>query len=720
MLRIFLQYLACCRIEFDFELLPIASFKIGLANLLGVYMKVSDVLAANQSRFIFSATTLGKLGVYSFNGHEQVNQPYKFDIELVSRSSNLSLNSCLGSEATLEVYDDSGGVRFINGVIMQMEQLHTANTFTHYSCILVPRFWFLSETQNHKIFQNKTVPQIIEEVLHGHGFSDESYSFHLAYKYPKREYCVQYAESDLSFITRLCEEEAIYIYFTHEKHSHCICFSDHTPGSPLITGNSEVIYHRGSGTVADTATISRWRTGQKIQSNKVQYREWNFSAPFLDLTSSISEHDPKKAPVPTGMNMERYQFPHLYQTTEEGKRYAEIEIQRQLTFQHWGVAVSNISRFNPGCIFTLTKHPRREDNRRWWIYSVSHQGEQPGVLEHEAPDDRGLLYYSESKVLPDDIRFVPPIAHRKKRIKGVQSAIVTGPASEEIYTDEYGRVKVQFHWDRLGRHDANTTCWVRVAQGWAGTGYGMLAIPRIGHEVFVEFLEGDPDRPVITGRGYHKENKVPYALPENKTRTIFKSMSTPGEDGVPRGFNELRIEDKAGSEEVYIHAQKDVNTLTENDWKDVINNDRHQTVKRNTYVQTDGETHETLIGARKTELHSNDNTTVHGDSHAHYQGKWLAKSDDEIHFKAGIKAVVEAGMEMTLKVGSSFIKITPAGIKLNGPSINLNGSGAAAGAGTGASPLLPADAEPVERSLAPVSMSCSCRLAAGKPFIEIG
>jgi hypothetical protein len=293
--------------------------------------------------------------------------------------------------------------------------------------------------------------------------------------------------------------------------------------------------------------------------------------------------------------------------------------------------------------------------------------------------------------------------------------VVTGPAGEEIYPDEYGRVKVQFHWDRLGKMDENTSCWIRASQGWAGSEYGTMAIPRIGQEVIVSFLEGNPDRPLITGRVNNALNMPSYDLPKHKTRTVFKSMSTPGEEYQPRGFNELRIEDQRGVEEIYLHAEKDVNLHVKNDWKEHILHDQHCTVDHCTYVKTDGETHETLKGPRKTELFADDNCTVHGNSHLVIDDKWLARVGDELHIRAGGKIVFEAGMELTIIVGGHWIRITPAGITTS-PIVHV-GSGSP-GIGSGASPLLPLGSVVTEVAQAPRSQLCALKAALDSPICK--
>lgn len=655
--------------------------------------------SANQPWFTFSiACSPDPLpyAVYAFHGTERVNEPFEFHIEFIARDSNLPTTKFLGREGLLSVADKSGGTRLVHGVIRQMRQLHTGNRFTHYQCVLVPRLWFLKETVNHRIYQGDTVMQIIDDVLKTQMFVFDSYEFELRRTYPPREYCTQYGESDLHFLSRLCEEEGIVFFFAHTREKHCLIFSD-TAGGPPIPGEADIRFFPGSGNVADTSVISRLTHQQRINSDSASYREWNFLKPEADLEANANEPDWVKAPAPVAMRMESYHFPHIYQEKEEGQRYADIQLARQLVLREWIEGVGEAARMTPGHTFGLHGHPRPELNRRWWIRDVAHEGEQPGVLEQEAPAERGLRYHASFAAIPAETRFVPEIAHEKKRIGGVQSALVVGPEGEDIHVDPYGRVKVHFHWDRRDRRNRAVSCWVRVSQGWAGGNYGALAIPRIGHEVLVAFLEGDPDRPIITGRVYHAVNSVPYELPAHKTRTVLKSCSSP--DG--GGFNELRIEDRKGREEIYVHAEKDWNIHVGNDWKEHVLHDRHASVDNNLFAEVRGETHERYHGPRKTELSAGDHLTVHTDRQERIGGKWLTRVGDEVHIKAGAKIVLEAGTEITLKAGDSFIRLDPSGMRSLGQEIGLN-SGGSPGVGSGAAPELPAQSVKPDEGTVPV------------------
>ncbi len=313
----------------------------------------------------------------------------------------------------------------------------------------------------------------------------------------------------------------------------------------------------------------------------------------------------------------------------------------------------------------------------------------------QADDSFNQGYRNRFSATPWDIPYRPPLQHPKPRILGSQSAVVTGPQGEEIHCDQYGRVKVQFHWDREGQADDTTSCWLRVSSSWAGDRYGGIAIPRIGMEVLVTFLEGDPDQPLVSGCLYHAEHVVPYDLPANKTRTVFKTLSSPGGGG----YNELRIEDRKGQEQIYIHAQKDWDENVEHDQKIRIGHERHDTVEANSYTELKAEEHRTTHADRKTEIRANDHLTVATTQHVKLGTGQFVEAGNEIHLSSGLKVVLEAGAELTFKAAGSFIKLDASGVTLVGPQIKIN-SGGGPGSGTGAapaSPLLPhqADTAPV-------------------------
>lgn len=639
-------------------------------------------LDANQSWFTFSAAS-ANYAVYAFRGTERVNEPFEFTIHFISENSNLPTASLLGMEGTLTVADRSGKSRFVHGIISQIRQLHTGIRFTHYQCLLVPRLRFLQECVGHRIYQRMDVKQIIDDILTRQKFAPELYELRLSGTYKLREYCTQYGESDYHFLCRLCEEEGIAFFFEHTENRHCLVFTD-SAGGPPIAGEADIRFYSGSGTVADAPVISRVTHQQRINGDRAAYRDWNAMAPTDNLDVSRSETDRNKAPTPTAMTLETYRYPHIYQERKDGEHYAEIQLARQLVFREWLEGTTDASRMTPGQVFGMHEHPRADLNRQWWLYEVVHQGDQPGVLEEEAPEERGHRYTASFAAIPAQTRFVPEIRHEKPRVAGVQSALVTGPEGEDIYTDKYGRVKVRFFWDRRDKSDDTASCWLRVAQGWSGSGFGMLAVPRVDSEVLVSFEEGDPDRPIVTGRAYHAGMPLPCELPAGKTRTVLRSQNSPG--GI--GSNELSIEDKFGEEEIYVQALRDLSFFVLHDWSDLVAHDRLNLTKNDVSIGIMGETHAVHRKSRKTEITDDDHITIHGDRQERIDRRWLVDTKKQVHIKAGTKLVLDAGTELTLRVGSNFIKIDPSGVRIKGKMLRLN-SGGSAGKGTPAKPEQP-------------------------------
>jgi type VI secretion system secreted protein VgrG len=547
-----------------------------------------------------------ELDVLQFEGHEGMSQLFEFEVAFAS-AIDFDFASIVrkGATLTVEVGDDDTS-RLIKGIVSRAEQTNVGRKSSEYRLTLVPHAWLLLHRMDCRIFQTMTVPQIVEAVLKGAGLSSgDDYKLSLRQTYVVRDYCVQYRESDWDFVSRLLEEEGIYYFIDTTK--DVLVFGDDTGGYPPIAGKATLDFRPGAGALGGTTApgdhVLTFQFAEHVRSGKTTLRDWNFLKPALSLEAS------KVASV--NDDLELYDFPGEYQAKADGDTIAQTRLQEQGAGVAVGGGDSTCSRLAPGNTFTLAEHDRESFNANYVVTRVSHRGtnaEAQKLADGEGPEE--VVYNNQFEVIPASTLFRPPRVTRRPHIHGVQTAQVVGPAGEEIYVDENCRVKVQFHWDRKGALDDKSSCWVRVAQSWASQSFGAMFIPRIKDEVVVTFLEGDPDQPLIVGSIYHGTNVPPYGLPANKTRSTIKSKSSPqGGDG----YNELRFEDKKGSEEVYIHGQKDWTILIENDKNQTVGHDETAHVKHDRTKNVDNDQTATIGHDDTLEVKNDQTMTVDHD-----------------------------------------------------------------------------------------------------------
>jgi type VI secretion system secreted protein VgrG len=639
---------------------------------------------ANQTHFSLSIEGASHdLQVLEFTGREAISQPVVFELELVSERPDLELEALLHRPAFLALSQAGNG---IHGHIYRVTQGESGKRLTRYHLSLRPQLAYLAHRINQRIFQHLTVQRIISQVLEEHGIQANAYQFQLGSVYPEREYCVQYDESDLHFVQRLCEEEGIHYHYQHSDQGHVLVFGDDQTPFPKLAPTA---YQQDSGLVADEPVIKRFGVRVETRSNRVSRRDYDFEKPKLLL-----EADAKSSFNP---DLEDYDYPGRFVERERGKHLSQRALERHRHDFELAEGESDQSQLVSGHFLAFTDHPRASWNDLWLLTEIHHQGKQPQVLEEAVTEhgeaDGGFQqgYRNRFTATPWAVPYRPLLNHPKPRILGSQSAVVTGPAGEEIHCDQYGRVKVQFFWDREGQADDKTSCWLRVSSSWAGDRYGGIAIPRIGMEVLITFLEGDPDQPLVTGCLYHAEHVVPYELPANKTRTLFKTLSSPGGGG----YNELRIEDRKGAEQIYIHAERDWDENIEHDQKIRIGHERHDRVEANSYSEFKAEEHRTTHADRKSEIKANDHLSVGQNQHIKIDTGQFISAGQDIHLSSGQKVVLEAGSELTFKAAGSFIKLDASGITMVGPIIKIN-SGGGPGSGSGAAPVLPVIPKPAD------------------------
>lgn len=551
---------------------------------------------ANAPRFTFKVGAT-ELMVIDFNLREQISAPFETVLNLCSEDE-IKFEDVIGKTAllTLESVDAD---RYVHGIVGKFVLTGMNGRFYLYQAHVYPQVWLLSLEQDCRIFQQKSVPDIVKDVMEQSGITGDLFDFRLQGNYASREYCVQYRETDLNFISRLLEEEGIFYFFEHSSEKHLMVFGDGVVNYQPITGEAQVIFNPGSAMVAEEEAVVTFHLARQIRTGKYTLRDFNFEKPALDLTADNTDQENKK--------LEVYDYPGEYSVPEDGKRLAQVRLQQAVMYKDKAEGSSVVPRLTPGFTFKLSSHAMESFNQEYLLVAVSHRGAQPQVLAERTASDNGTSYENELLAVPSSVTIRPEKLSVKPIIEGVQTAIVTGPSGEEIYTDKHGRIKVQFHWDRLGRKDDKSSCWIRVSQGWAGAGWGAIFIPRIDQEVIVDFIEGDPDRPIITGRVYHGTNTPPYSLPGDKTKSTIMSDSSMGGGG----SNEIRFEDKKGSEEVYLHGQKDWTIAIVNDKNQTIGHDETMSVSNNRTKNVGVDQSET-IGSNKTIVVGSNHTETVG------------------------------------------------------------------------------------------------------------
>ncbi|WP_319577111.1 type VI secretion system tip protein TssI/VgrG [uncultured Desulfobacter sp.] len=567
------------------------------------------------TRHIAIDTPLGEdvLLLQRFSAHEEMSCLFTFDLDLLSKDYEIDFEDIIGQNVTVSMELPGGGKRYWNGFINRFEQVvSTRRKFAQYEATMVPWLWFLTLTSDCRIFQEKTVPDIVKKVFKDLGFSD--IEDRLSPGYRTWNYCVQYRETHFNFVSRLMEQEGIYYYFLHEKGKCTIVLCDSLSKHDKYGDYGEIKYIPDTSHSSLQERISDWAIQKQVLPGKFAHTDYNFEKPSTSLMST--EKDQKSH---ARGKYEIYDFPGEYPEKADGDRYAKVRME-ELAHAHEVCTGQSDSRgLCSGYKFKLSNHPRGDQNREYLILSTDYQAAAENYETSGGIDDMCACFFT---VIPGAVQYRQERKTPKPVIQGTQTAVVTGPAGEEIHTNKYGQVKVQFHWDREGKNDENSSCWIRVRQTWAGKGWGGLYIPRIGQEVIVDFLEGDPDQPIVVGTVYHATNMPPYDLPAEKTKSTLKSDSTIGGGG----SNEFRFEDKKGSEEVYLHGQKDWTIAIENDKNQTIGHDETMSVGNNRTKTvgvdqsesigknksiTVGTNHDEKVGANKTEtIGANKSLTV--------------------------------------------------------------------------------------------------------------
>ena len=709
-------------------------------------------MATQKREIVFTPPSgTGELLFRRMQAREELGRLPEYTVELLRLSKDAKViraSSLLGKVATVSMMLDDDSLRHFNGHIVRFVQGATRGRFDVFHAELRPWLWFLTRTSNSKIFQpDKTVVDIVKAVFAG--YAGHSVENKLTATYRPRAFRVQYRESDFNFVSRLMEEEGIYYYFKHTASGHTMVLCDGLSGHEPIEGGELV-----NAESTDNLTVNHawdWRRIDTIQSLKYAHGDHDFQTPTTVLTTTASVAVSGMSDKPADLEVfdypGGYDDPHVKEAAgskDQGTAWAKL---RADDFAARQAVSSGLSMYRPvavGLTFDLTEHAQKGP----YLVTTADYELDLGDAEGRSDQDAGPMFKCRFEAIPKNTRFVSQRLTERPFVHGLQTAVVVGKKGDDIHTDEYGRVKVKFRWDRIGTADENGSCWIRVVHPWAGPGFGMVALPRIGHEVVVSFVDGDPDRPIITGSVYNGINRSAYKLPEHATVSGIKTRSSKG--GKVDTANEIRFEDEKGKEYIWFQAEKDYFRLVKNDafdfvkknetlkveltrkevigenWyvdvgKDVMHNlgkDLHVKVAADIFL-TGGATYQVQIAkdlsvkvggdagiaiGNSADIKSGGDMAVYSDGVMHLKAaqNLLQQAGQKLSLKAGMSISMEAGMTITLKAGPSFISIGPGGVDISGPMVKINsgGSGGAATAVKAASPTAPAEAKKQDELIA--------------------
>jgi type VI secretion system secreted protein VgrG len=667
-------------------------------------LEVTASLTYSQTgRAIRVETPLGPdmLLLESFEGEDEIAGGFCYTLSMLGKDPSLSPAKMMRMPVKVKMTLSDGGTRVINGMISKFRTKELAEGLTVYEAEIRPWWWFYSLTEDFRIFQNQSIPDIVKAVLKGGPLS-----FKCIKPHPPHEYRVQYGESHLDFVQRLMEEEGIF-WFAEHTDDQCtlVVADDNSAIKPVVKLRMSTVAHD----TEDEFVLGSFFTEQNVRVGQYTATDYNFETPSTTLLSHVSGKDASEV----------FEFPGGFETKDDGTRLSRLRHEEILAEQVEAEGVGRCRAVRVGARVEISKHSNASANGTYLVTSVK---EVANLGDFRSAGDPGFSYHTTFTATPVDTPYRPERSTPQPRAVGYETAVVVGPAGEEIFTDKYGRVKVQFFWDRQGKKDDKSSCWMRVSTAWAGKGWGAIHTPRIGQEVLVAFLNGDPEDPIIIGRLWNAEQMPPYSLPSNKTQSGIKSRSTL--QGSPDNFNEIRFEDKKGSEEVYIHAEKDKKIVVEHDRTSSVGHDNSEEVKNDEQVHIGnnqslsvgknqtisvgddrsvsvgkdetydvGKNRSTSVGEgdrltvgkdRSEDIGKNDTLTV-GENRKSTVGKddeitveqnrstSIGKSDE---LKVGKNLLIDVAEEVVIKTGDASITMKKDGtITIKGKDITLNGSG---------------------------------------------
>ncbi|MER9595807.1 type VI secretion system tip protein TssI/VgrG [Mesorhizobium sp. M0244] len=603
-------------------------------------------------------------------GRDEISRCFAYTVGFVSTDHDIDPLKMLGGAVSIE--GESDPKRWFSGLVSEFRLTRIEDRLAYYEAVARPWLWFLGNTTDCRIFQNMSVVEIVEEVFSK--YSTAKFEKRLQGSYSSREYCVQYDETDLDFVQRLLEHEGILYFFEHGEGKHTLVLADAMSKLKPAPGYEKVPYHfEGQGSRRDVEYITEWIPGSSVRPGAYVHTDYDFKKPGADLMA--------KSAQPFGHKFaagENYRQPGAHLEVGRGDSLAAIRREEIQAVHQRIAAVGTVRGLYSGCTFKLDGFPREDQNQEYLVVSAEYRLFDPGYRAHADVESENFKVILG--VAPTALPYRPPRVTTRPIMRGPQTATVVGPSGEEIFTDKYARVKVQFHWDRLGKKDQNSSCFVRVSQTWAGSGWGFIQIPRIGQEVIVDFIEGDPDLPIITGRVYNAAQMPPYGLPGNATQSGWKSDSSKGGGG----YNELMFEDKAGSELVNFQAQKDHHLLIKHDRNKLVQHDQSDRIDHDAKHSV-GHNLDEDVGNNKTVKVGVDQTTNIGSNDTETVGvnrSLTVEANETIHVVSNSTENIDAnhsqtvGIVQTITVGAARVDTVGAAEtrSVGGPQVNTIGA----------------------------------------------
>ncbi|USX24009.1 type VI secretion system tip protein VgrG [Oxalobacteraceae bacterium OTU3CINTB1] len=625
---------------------------------------------ANRDISVTSALADDTLLFHSMSGTEQLGRLSEYRVQMSSAKKDIKIGDVLGKPMGIHVNLADGGVRHFNGVVTRFRSNGWDGDAAAYEAIVHPWLWLLTRASNCRIFQDLSVPDIVAEVCGAPAYGGlvDLSAGALSGSYAKLPYCVQYRETDFNFVCRLLEGAGIYFFFTHDADKHTMVLADSYGAHVPIPGDALKFSSEDRRLSTDDEMVYAWSASGEIESSAFALNDFDFEKAAASNSGGLLVKSTIAAPFEQSA-FEMFDYPGGYTLAADGTALARGRMESLHGQGERIDATSNARALCTGRLFTLAEHPREDQNRS---YLVTEAGYAIKGADYRSGGG-GVEFQVTLAAIGTAFAFRPLPVARKPVVQGPQTAMVVGKAGEEIWTDKYGRVKVQFHWDRLGKDDEKSSCWVRVSQSWAGKGWGTMFIPRIGMEVVVEFLEGDPDRPLITGCVYNSDALPPYALPAEQTKSTLKSNSSKGGEG----FNEVRFEDKKGSEEVFVQAEKDYNRVVKNNdtlkvgFEKADKGDQTIDIKNDQALTIGNDQRETVKNDQTIDIGNDQKETVKNNQTVAIGGEQKVDVDGAQKIKVGTTIAIEAGTSIELKVGGSSIKIEAAKITIKSAQIEI-------------------------------------------------